>query len=64
MMLMAGSTRFFEELLRDDEPAVFPTISNWMTIAQWVAIGIMALGFSLVYVFSRRKSAKSTLLTR
>jgi phosphatidylglycerol:prolipoprotein diacylglycerol transferase len=53
-MIMVGATRFFEELLRDDEGAVFPSISSWMTIAQWVALGLITAGFALMYYFRRR----------
>ena len=53
-MIMVATTRFFEELLRDDEGAVFPSISGWMTIAQWVALGLVIAGFALLYYFRQR----------
>jgi phosphatidylglycerol:prolipoprotein diacylglycerol transferase len=53
-MIMVGATRFFEELLRDDEGAVFPSICGWMTIAQWVALFIIALGFGLMFYYRNR----------
>jgi phosphatidylglycerol:prolipoprotein diacylglycerol transferase len=53
-MIMVAATRFFEELLRDDEGAVFPSISSWMTIAQWVALGLVAAGFGLLFYFRSR----------
>ena len=57
MLVMAGSTRFFEEMLRTDEPAAFPELSNWLTIAQWLAMGIVAFGFSMLFWFSSRRTA-------
>jgi len=57
MLIMVGSTRFFEEMLRNDEPAAFPEISNWLTIAQWLAMGIVALGFGMLLWFSSRRQA-------
>ncbi len=53
-MIMVGATRFFEELLRDDEGAVFPTINGWMTIAQWVALGLIVTGFGLMFYWRNR----------
>jgi len=54
MLIMAGTTRFFEELLRDDDFAAFPSISASLTIAQWVALGIVAAGFGMMFYFRQR----------
>ncbi|MCW8133106.1 MAG: prolipoprotein diacylglyceryl transferase [Planctomycetota bacterium] len=54
MLIMAGATRFLEELLRADVPAAFPSVSNWMTIAQWIGLGLIASGVVLLAVMSRR----------
>lgn len=56
MLIMAGTTRFFEELLRADEVAVFPSLSHWMTIAQWISCGMVLFGMALIVYFRRRKS--------
>jgi phosphatidylglycerol:prolipoprotein diacylglycerol transferase len=53
-IVMAGTTRFFEEILRADEAAFMPSVSTSMTVAQWVAIGIVLLGFGMMYLFRRR----------
>jgi phosphatidylglycerol:prolipoprotein diacylglycerol transferase len=55
-LIMAGSTRFFEELLRYDDAPPLPSISEWMTIAQWVAIAIVALGIGLMSYFRRKRT--------
>lgn len=54
MLIMAGSTRFLEELLRADVGAAFPSVSNWLTIAQWIGLGLIASGVFLLAVMSRR----------
>ncbi|MFH0939542.1 MAG: prolipoprotein diacylglyceryl transferase [Planctomycetota bacterium] len=53
MLIMAGVSRFFEELLRADESAAFPSVSISLTIAQWFAIGIALLGIGLLIRFRR-----------
>lgn len=57
MLIMAGATRFFEELLRSDEPAVFPAIASWITIAQWFALVFIAVGTAMLFYFRSRKAA-------
>lgn len=57
MMIMAASTRFFEELLRDDDGPGFPMLSSWMTIAQWFALAIFACGVALMLYFRSPKTA-------
>ena len=57
MMIMVGLVRFFEEMLRNDDVAAFPNFAPTLTIAQWVAIGLIALGLGLLatfYKFQRR----------
>ncbi len=56
MLLMAGVSRFFEEILRDDEPAAFPALSPWLTIAQWIGLGIALTGVLLLCYFRQRRS--------
>jgi phosphatidylglycerol:prolipoprotein diacylglycerol transferase len=58
MMIMAATTRFFEELLRDDDGPGFPTLSSWMTIAQWFALGIFAFGVAMM-LYLRRSQTKT-----
>jgi phosphatidylglycerol---prolipoprotein diacylglyceryl transferase len=52
-LIMAGCTRFFEELLRMDEPALIEAIP-FMTIAHWIAVGLIAVGVALLLFFRRR----------
>jgi phosphatidylglycerol:prolipoprotein diacylglycerol transferase len=52
MLLMAGTMRFFEELLRADEGAAFPAISSRLTHAQWSAVTITVVGSLLLLFFS------------
>jgi phosphatidylglycerol:prolipoprotein diacylglycerol transferase len=54
MLMMAGTTRFFEEMLRSDDVPAFPSISASMTVAQWVAIPIVLLGFGMMLYFRRK----------
>ena len=54
MLIMAGSTRFFEEMLRSDDVPAFPSISSSMTVAQWTAIPIVLLGFAMMLYFRKR----------
>jgi len=63
MLIMAGTTRFFEEMLRTDEPAAFPDISASLTIAQWIAFGIVAAGFAMLAWFSRAPVVGQTFLS-
>ncbi|HLX64254.1 MAG TPA: prolipoprotein diacylglyceryl transferase [Planctomycetota bacterium] len=53
-LIMAGTTRFFEEILRTDDPPALPSLSSWMTIAQWLAIPIVVFGFVLMAYFRKR----------
>ncbi len=53
-LIMAGTTRFFEELLRNDDAPPLPSVSEWMTIAQWVAIPIVLLGIGLMIYFRKK----------
>ena len=55
MMIMVASTRFFEELLRDDDGPGLPMLSSWMTIAQWFALAIFACGVALMFYFRSRR---------
>lgn len=52
-LIMAGSVRFFEELLRSDEPALFDAVP-FMTIAHWIAVGLILSGFALMFFFRKR----------
>lgn len=52
-LIMAGSVRFFEELLRNDEPALFEAVP-FMTIAHWIAIGLVVAGFAMMFFFRKR----------
>lgn len=54
MLLMAGVTRFFEEILRADDVPPFPKLSQSWTIAQWVAVLIVAMGFGLMFFFRKQ----------
>ena len=57
-LIMVGATRFFEEALRDDEGAVFPSVCSWMTIAQWMAIVLVIAGFAAMFYFRGRSHGK------
>lgn len=50
-MIMAGATRFFEEALRIDDMPPFPSISTSLTIAQYLAVVLVAVGFGLLFYF-------------
>jgi len=52
-LIMAGSVRFFEELLRSDEPALFEFVP-FMTIAHWIALGLILSGFGMMFFFRNR----------
>jgi len=54
MFLLAGSTRFLEELLRADVGPGIPALSNWLTIAQWFGLGLLVLGVGWLLWFGRR----------
>ena len=52
MMIMAGATRFFEELLRADEPPLFASVP-WLTAAHYFALAAIATGVFLMLYFRR-----------
>lgn len=52
MMIMAGATRFFEELLRADEPPLFAGIPS-LTAAHYFALAAIAVGSFLMLYFRR-----------
>jgi len=56
MLILAGVTRFFEELLRKDVPAGIPALSQWVTIAQWLGLFMIILGTGCLIFFSRHKT--------
>jgi phosphatidylglycerol:prolipoprotein diacylglycerol transferase len=60
-LIMAGSTRFFEELLRTDEGAAYPQISAVLTIAQYLALFLVASGFACLLYFRSRAKRGSPL---
>jgi phosphatidylglycerol:prolipoprotein diacylglycerol transferase len=60
-LIMVGATRFFEEALRDDEGAIFPAFSAWMTLAQFMAILLVASGFAAMFYFRGRSHGKSAV---
>jgi hypothetical protein len=43
MLIMAGATRFFEELLRADEGAAFEAVP-WLTVSHWLALAVILAG--------------------
>jgi phosphatidylglycerol:prolipoprotein diacylglycerol transferase len=53
MLIMAGTTRFFEELLRADEPAALQAVP-WLTTSHWLALAIILAGTVLLSGFKRR----------
>jgi phosphatidylglycerol---prolipoprotein diacylglyceryl transferase len=57
-LIMAGTARFFEELLRADEPAATSAVP-WLTLPHWIAIGIAAAGFALLLYFRKRNTLYS-----
>lgn len=64
MLLMVGVSRYFEEMLRSDDVAAFPSLSPVLTIAQWLALGLMALGvIFLAYFFFQRRRAESAKMS-
>lgn len=56
MLIMAGTTRFFEEMLRNDDAPPLPGISDSITIAQWLAIPIVLTGFGLMFYFRKKNT--------
>lgn len=54
MLVMAAVTRFFEEFLRADNDAAFPSLSASLTIAQWIGGGIAAVGLAWLWYFRGR----------
>lgn len=54
MLLMAAVTRFFEEFMRADNDAAFPSLSASLTIAQWIGGGIAAVGLAWLWYFRGR----------
>lgn len=59
MLIMAGTTRFFEELLRNDEPALWNAVPL-LTVAMWIAMGIVIAGFGMLLYF--RNAARAVPL--
>ncbi|MCZ7647614.1 MAG: prolipoprotein diacylglyceryl transferase [Planctomycetota bacterium] len=55
MLVMAGTTRFFEEFLRADTGAAFPHLSATLSIAQWIGLGLMVLGAAWILYWRRRR---------
>jgi len=58
MLIMAGTMRFFEELLRNDEPALWDAVPL-LTVAMWIGLAIVIVGFALLLYF--RSAARSSL---
>jgi phosphatidylglycerol:prolipoprotein diacylglycerol transferase len=52
-LIMAGVSRFFEQMLRDDEPAALASVPS-MTVANWLAIVVVVAGAGLLLYFRRR----------
>jgi prolipoprotein diacylglyceryltransferase len=50
---MAGVTRFFEELLRADEPAAFAAVPS-LTTSHWLALLVVVIGVGLLFFFKQR----------
>ncbi len=55
-LIMAGTTRFFEEMLRNDDAPPFPQIAESVTIAQWLAIPIVLIGFAFLFYFRKKNT--------
>jgi len=55
MMIMTGSMRFFEELLRDDVPPAFSAVP-WLTPAHYFALAVVSGGIGLMLFFRRRRT--------
>lgn len=55
MLIMGGATRFAEELLRADVGPGIPSLSNWLTIAQWLGMALILAGAACLLVCSRKK---------
>ena len=53
-LIMGGTTRFFEEMLRNDDAPPLPAISDAITIAQWLAVPIVLTGIGLFFYFRKR----------
>lgn len=53
MLILASATRFFEELLRADEPPTFAAVP-WLTTAHWLALLALLAGAGLMFCFKRR----------
>jgi phosphatidylglycerol:prolipoprotein diacylglycerol transferase len=59
MLVLAGVTRFFEEFLRADVEAAFPSISESLTVAQWFSLLLVPAGVAwLAFVARRARNAK------
>lgn len=54
LLIMVAVTRFLEEFMRADIPAAFPSLSESLTIAQWFAFFLLALGAGWLIYFRRR----------
>jgi len=54
-LVMASAMRFFEEFLRDDDIAVWPQLSAWMTIGQWCALGLLAAG-AVMWIYFKKQA--------
>jgi len=52
-LIMAGVTRFFEELLRADEPAAFAAVPS-LTTSHWLALLVVVIGVGLLFFFKQR----------
>jgi phosphatidylglycerol---prolipoprotein diacylglyceryl transferase len=52
-LIMSGSMRFFEELLRTDEPALIDAVP-FMTIAHWIAVALILAGVAMMFYFRAR----------
>jgi phosphatidylglycerol:prolipoprotein diacylglycerol transferase len=56
LVVMAAVTRFLEEFLRADTGAAFPSLSSSLTIAQWFAFFLLALGTGWLIYFRKKKT--------